>query len=304
MDRYQNPIIKGFNPDPASAGLVRISTWSRPPLVLPRVPIYHSRNLVEWELINYCLTEDSQLNLENCGCSKGIFAPTIRYHDGTFFMITTNVSHKGNFVVHTKDIRGRWSEPHWIDHVGIDPSLLFDDDGKVYYCGTALDEQGRQGIALFEINPFTGEKLSKTEMISYGTGGKYPEAPHLYKINGFYYLMIAEAEQSTIYGNHLPRRSPWGPYEPVRTIPYSPQRHQVSPSSYRPRRSGGRCLRQLVAGLLGDRPCPQHCFTTWEETFLAPVTWSEDGWPIIYCLEMEAEPGCPNWEGGLCGFHR
>jgi len=108
MQRYQNPIIKGFNPDPSICRVgddfyLVTSTLE----FFPGVPIYHSKNLVEWELINYCLTEDSQLNLENCGCSQGIFAPTIRYHDGTFFMITTNVSGKGNFVVHTKDIRGR-----------------------------------------------------------------------------------------------------------------------------------------------------------------------------------------------------
>ena len=132
---------------------------------------------MEWELINYCLTEDSQLNLENCGCSQGIFAPTIRYHDGTFFMITTNVSGKGNFVVHTKDIRGKWSHPQWIDHEGIDPSLFFDDDGKVYYSGTTQDVWGRQGIAVFEINPFTGERLSEAVIVSYGAGGKHPEAP-------------------------------------------------------------------------------------------------------------------------------
>ena len=107
MAKYRNPIIEGFNPDPSICRVgedfyLVTSTFE----FFPGVPIYHSRNLVEWELINYCLTEDSQLNLENCRCSKGIFAPTIRYHDGTFFMITTNVSHQGNFVVHTKDIRG------------------------------------------------------------------------------------------------------------------------------------------------------------------------------------------------------
>jgi len=95
MQRYQNPIIKGFNPDPSICRVgddfyLVTSTLE----FFPGVPIYHSKNLVEWELINYCLTDDSQLNLENCGCSQGIFAPTIRYHDGTFFMITTNVSGK------------------------------------------------------------------------------------------------------------------------------------------------------------------------------------------------------------------
>jgi len=162
MAKYRNPIIEGFNPDPSICRVgedfyLVTSTFE----FFPGVPIYHSRNLVEWELINYCLTEDSQLNLENCRCSKGIFAPTIRYHDGTFFMITTNVSHQGNFVVHTKDIRGKWSEPHWIDHSGIDPSLLFDDDGKVYYCGTALDERGKQGSPCSRSIPLQGRSSAE-----------------------------------------------------------------------------------------------------------------------------------------------
>jgi alpha-N-arabinofuranosidase len=303
MDRYQNPIIKGFNPDPSICRVggdfyLVTSTFE----FFPGVPIFHSRNLVEWELINYCLTEDSQLNLENCGCSKGIFAPTIRYHDGTFFMITTNVSHRGNFIVHTKDIRGKWSEPHWIDHVGIDPSLLFDDDGRVYYCGTALDERGRQGIALFEINPFTGEKLSRTEIISYGAGGKHPEAPHLYKINGWYYLMIAEG--GTEYGHMetiFRSRSPWGPYEPC---PHNPILSHKDYMGSPIQATGHADLVEDAAGswwlvCLAIRPLPTTLLhNLGRETFLAPVKWDDDGWPVVgnqgrIALEMEAELPAP-----------
>lgn len=101
-----------------------------------------------------------------CKPSGGIYAPTLRYHDGTFFMTTTNVSHKGNFIVHTKDIKKGWSEPVWIDQGGIDPSLLFDDDGTVYFLSTATDEQGEAGIFMCEINPFTGEKLTESVCVS------------------------------------------------------------------------------------------------------------------------------------------
>ena len=103
--KYNNPIIKGFNPDPSICRVgedfyLVTSTFE----FFPGVPIYHSKNLVNWELINYCLTEDSQLPLKNAVVSKGIYAPTIRYHDGIFFMTTTNVSKGGHFIVHTKDI--------------------------------------------------------------------------------------------------------------------------------------------------------------------------------------------------------
>ena len=131
---YRNPIIPGYNPDPSICRVdndfyIVNSTFE----FFPGVPIYHSTNLVNWELINYCLTRREQLELEGCRNSGGIYAPTIRYHEGTFFMITTNVTHKGNFIVFTNDIRGEWSNPVWIDQSGIDPSLFWDDDNKCYF---------------------------------------------------------------------------------------------------------------------------------------------------------------------------
>ena len=114
--KYKNPIIPGFNPDPSICRVgedfyLVTSTFE----FFPGVPIYHSKNLINWELINYCLTTDSQLPLEGAESSGGIYAPTIRYHDGVFFMTTTNVSNGGNFIVHTKDIYGKWSEPAYVD---------------------------------------------------------------------------------------------------------------------------------------------------------------------------------------------
>ena len=124
--KYKNPIIPGFNPDPSICRVgddfyLVTSTFE----FFPGVPIYHSKNLVNWELINYCLTTDTQLPLEGANPSGGIYAPTIRYHDGVFFMTTTNVSTGGNFIVHTKDIYGKWSEPAYVDQRGIDPSLFW-----------------------------------------------------------------------------------------------------------------------------------------------------------------------------------
>ena len=191
--KYTNPIIPGFNPDPSICRVgedfyLVTSTFE----FFPGVPIYHSKNLVNWELINYCLTEDSQLPLEDAVVSKGIYAPTIRYQDGVFFMTTTNVSTGGHFIVHTKDVYGKWSEPAYVDQGGIDPSLFWDDDGTCYFVSNGLDENDKVSIYLCQVNPFTGEKYTETKLISYGCGGRYPEAPHIYKRNGYYYLMLAE----------------------------------------------------------------------------------------------------------------
>lgn len=211
---FKNPIIPGYNPDPSicrvgSDYYIVNSTFE----FFPGVPVYHSKNLVNWELTGYCLDRRSQLELEDCRNSGGIYAPTIRYHKGMFYMITTNVTDKGNFVVHTEDINSEWSEPAWIDQGGIDPSLFFDDDDKCYYCSTGIID-GVRGIVAFEINPLTGVILSEKKLISEGCGGQCPEGPHIYKKDGWYYLMIAEggteyAHRETIQRSH----NVYGPYE-------------------------------------------------------------------------------------------
>lgn len=123
--KYRNPIVRGYSPDPTicRAGedyyLVNSSFE-----FFPGLPVYHSKNLANWELISYALNRESQLDLYKCIPSGGIFAPTLRLHDGTFFLCTTNVSSHGNFIIHTKDITGEWSEPVWVAQGGIDPSLF------------------------------------------------------------------------------------------------------------------------------------------------------------------------------------
>src|SRR5690606_36369780 len=102
----------------------------------PGVPVFHSRDLVHWRCIGHCLTRPEQLPLGGCRASGGIYAPTIRHHDGRFYMTVTNVSARGNFLVTAKDPAGPWSDPVWIDFPGIDPSFLFGDDGTAYYHGT------------------------------------------------------------------------------------------------------------------------------------------------------------------------
>jgi len=305
--KYHNPIIPGFHPDPSICRVeddfyLVTSTFE----FFPGVPIYHSRNLVNWELIGHCLTDDEQLPLQGCAASGGIYAPTLRYHEGTFFMTTTNVSHGGNFIVHTKDIRGKWSRPAWVKQGGIDPSLFWDDDGKCYFVSNGSDTGEGGRIFLCEINPFTGEMLMPSRHISDGCGGKYPEAPHIYKRNGWYYLMLAEGGTEYGHTETLQRsRNIFGAYEPCPHNPIlSHCQNCDDPLSSAIQATGHADLVEDKNGnwwmvCLGIRPIGEMLHNLGRETFLAPVVWNEDGWAVAgnrgrIRLEMEANlPDAP-----------
>lgn len=178
----------------------------------PGVTLFESKDLINWNQIGHVLTRESQLPLEEAGRSGGIFAPTIRCHEGRFYMVTTNVSSRGNFYVWTDDIYGEWSEPIWVDQDGIDPSLYF-EDGKCYFMSNGTDEEGKSGIIQCEINIETGKKLTPGKCIWNGAGGRYLEAPHLYKINGEYHILAAEG--GTEYGHMIicaKGPTPYGPF--------------------------------------------------------------------------------------------
>ena len=124
---YINPVLPGFYPDPSICRVgedyyLVTSSFE----YFPGVPIFHSHDLLHWQQIGHCLTRSSQLPLEGVGSSRGIFAPTLRYHEGRFYMVTTNVSDKGNFYVFSDNPAGPWSEPIFLQQGGIDPSLCFD----------------------------------------------------------------------------------------------------------------------------------------------------------------------------------
>ena len=282
--KYNNPIIPGFNPDPSICRVgedfyLVTSTFE----FFPGVPIYHSKNLVNWELINYCLTTDTQLPLQGAVVSKGIYAPTIRYYDGVFFMTTTNVSNGGHIIVHTKDVYGEWSEPAYVDQGGIDPSLFWDDDGRCYFVSNGLDENDKVSIYLCQINPFTGEKYTETKLISYGCGGRYPEAPHIYKINGYYYLMLAEG--GTEYGHMETMQRSKSIYGPFEKCPHNPiLTHRDTPGPIQA--TGHADIIEDQNGnwwlvCLAIRPVDgTHLHHLGRETFLSPLKW-ENGWPVV-----------------------
>ena len=147
---YNNPILAGFYPDPSicKAGkdyYMVNSTFC----YFPGIPIFHSTDLVHWEQIGNVLDRESQIPLEGTRLANdGIYAPTIRYNDGTFYVITTNIrGGNGNFIVTASDPAGPWSEPVCLGSEGIDPSLFFDDDGLCYYCGTKERREERVILA-------------------------------------------------------------------------------------------------------------------------------------------------------------
>jgi len=304
--RINNPILPGFYPDPSvcrvgSDYYLVNSSFE----YFPGVPVFHSRDLVNWRQIGHCLTRDSQLPLGGLKCSDGIYAPTIRHHNGRFYMITTNVLGGGNFYVSTDDPAGEWSEPIWIKQRGIDPSLFFDDDGKVYMTGNGTLWAPVRGVYQSELNIETGEQLTETVFVWPGTGGSYPEAPHLFKRGGYYYLIVAEGGTADCHMVTAARsRSPYGPFESCPHNPVLTHRSLTNPIQA----TGHADFFEDHCGnwwavFLGIRYAEFGFHNLGRETFLAPVTWVDD-WPVVnggarVLPEMDVEPGLPPhpWPG-------
>lgn len=297
QEYYINPILKGFYPDPSICRVgdnyyMVTSSFE----YFPGVPIFHSKDLVNWKQIGHVLNRSSQLNLDSVRASGGIFAPTIRYNNGTFYMITTLVGTKegGNFFVSAKNPAGPWSEPQWLpkEAIGIDPSLFFDDDGKVYYTGNkkpinqAQVTRYRQ-IWLQEVDlknrTFVGERSIILEEGALH-GAENAEAPHLYKKDGYYYLMIAEGGT---FENHavtiFRSKNVAGPYEGNKKNPILTHRHlglnypitSTGHADLVDTQNGDWWMVLLAVRKYGDRH-----YNLGRETFLTKVEW-QDGWPIV-----------------------
>ncbi|HET9571046.1 MAG TPA: glycoside hydrolase family 43 protein [Bacteroidales bacterium] len=277
---YNNPVIPGFHPDPSVCKVgddfyLVTSSFE----YFPGVPVFHSKDLINWEQIGHCLTRESQLNLNKSRASGGIYAPTIRYNKGLFYMITTNVS-KGNFIVYTKDPAGEWSEPVWLKQTGIDPSLYF--EGNQCY----LTSNPGNTIYLSEINPLSGEQLTESRAIWSGTGGRYPEAPHIYKKDGWYYLMISEG--GTEYGHKVTiarSRKIDGPYESNPSNPIlthsnvNAQNNPIQGTGHADLVQANDSSWWMVC--LAFRPQSGQHHLLGRETFLAPVRWDKNAWPVV-----------------------
>ncbi len=310
-----NPILSGFYPDPSICGVgedfyLVNSTFS----YFPGLPVMHSRDLAHWEQIGNVMERESQLPLKNSGHSQGLFAPTIRYYRGTFYVVCTNVSHGGNYIVTARDPAGPWSEPYYLEGAdGIDPSLFFDDDGKCYYIGTHPNPQGCRYngdyyIWIREVDLENMKLAGETYNVWNGAMKDivWPEGPHLYKRNGWYYIMNAEGGTGPEHAVTICRsRNLTGPYENNFCNPIITHRHLGM--KYPIRYVGHGDLVETAKGewymvMLAVRPLEGYT-TMGRETFLAKVEWEND-WPVVNpgvgMLTEEVEIGLSPWmpEGG------
>jgi len=276
---FKNPVLPGFHPDPSvcrvGADFYLVTSSFE---YFPGVPIFHSRDLVHWRKLGHCLDRVEQLPLAGAPASAGVWAPTLRHHRGVFYMTTTNMTAGGNFIVTAAAPEGPWSDPVFVAQPGIDPSLFFDEDGSAIYT------TAHGGAFQSRIDVTTGKLLSEPKLVWRGSGGQHPEGPHLYFRDGWYYLLISEG--GTEYGHMITMaraRSPWGPFEPCSRNPLLTHRSQQSPIQA----VGHADLIESPGGawfavFLGVRPNGYPpCYHLGRETFLCPVTWAEDGFPVI-----------------------
>jgi alpha-N-arabinofuranosidase len=272
---YHNPIIPGFYSDPSVCRVgddyyLITSTFE----YFPGVPVFHSKDLVNWEQIGHVLDRPTQL-------PKGIniFAATIRHHDGIFYMITTNIAYGGNFYVTATNPAGPWSDPIWIKAGGIDPDLYFDDDGKSYVISSTF--------ILFEIDLKTGNFLSEGRKLWNGTGGRYAEGPHIYKKDGFYYLMAAEGGTEEAHSETIARsKDILGPYNSYEANPILT--HVNAAGQGNPIQGTGHAdiiqahdgsWWMVFHGYRSNGDGTHHVLG--RETCLAPVVWPTHGWPVV-----------------------
>ena len=196
---FINPILPGFSPDPSICRvgpdfyLVNSSfSW------FPGIPIYHSRDLVNWKLIGHGLSRQKQINLDGVKDKDGIWAVTIRYSEGLFYLSGTASKSGGNFYMTAKDPAGEWSDPVWLKNApGIDGSLFWDNK-KCYYIGNRYDFKkdwpGQCAIWIQELDLVKGELVGIPKDLTFGhaNNASNTEGAHLYKINNRYLLISAE----------------------------------------------------------------------------------------------------------------
>jgi xylan 1,4-beta-xylosidase len=295
---YRNPVLTGFYPDP---GVTRAgdrfylvnSTFA----YFPGIPVFESSDLVHWKQVGNVIDRPSQLDFDGLGVSRGVFAPTISHHDGTFYVLNTAVDNGGNYIVTAKNPAGPWSDPVWLPSVGgIDTSLFFDDDGKVYLLNNDAPEgeplyEGHRAIWLREFDVRKLQPIGPAKVVINGGVdlSKKPiwiEGPHLYKRDGWYYLVCAEGGTGPQHSQVVLRsRDAWGPYEPYEHNPILTQR-DLAAGRANPITNAGHA--DLVEGpdgqwwavFLASRTYAGVHYNTGRETYLLPVAW-KNGWPVI-----------------------
>ncbi len=296
--QFHNPILAGYYPDP---GIVRAgdayylvnSTFAH----FPGIPIHKSYDLVHWYLSGYALNDPDKVSFDGLTTSKGVFAPSIAFNKDTFYIVNTLVGAGGNFFVMAKSAEGPWTDPIWLKEIdGIDPSFFFDADGKAYIVnnGPPVGKpryEGHRAIWIQEFDVAANKLIGPRKVIVNGGVDirKKPiwiEGPHLYHIDGWYYLMCAEGGTERGHSEVIFRaKSPWGPFVPNKQNPILTQRDLPADRPNPVTNAGHADLVQMEDGswwsvFLASRPYSGYRFNTGRETFLLPVTW-KDGWPLI-----------------------
>lgn len=341
---FHNPVIKGGYPDPS---LCRVDDTyymvTSSFYYFPGLPVFKSKDLVHWEQIGNAISRREQLDFRNCDSSEGIWASTIRYHQGLFYIVGTldvqGRTHRYNFIITATDPAGPWSDATIIEGAdGIDPSLFFDEKGRMWFCGNTVPSHlkypEQKMIYLCEISKDTFQFMGSKTIILDGDldHSLFTEGPHIYHIDGYYYLMTASGGTQT---NHCVKayRSEklFGPYEPCPRNPIITNRNLRLINKIGVSVVGHGDLVQTQTGewymaLLGIRPY-EHMIDDYEcfqprmwirtpdrnknaqfnlgrEVFIIPVAWDYDGWPLTdnengMVNLIERRPDLPEWRPPL-----
>lgn len=299
-DSFRNPVLPGFQPDPS---IVRVgddfylvnSTFAW----FPGIPVYHSRDLVNWRLIGHAIDRPGMLDFAGLGVvTDAVYAPTIEWHGGKYYIFNTCVrcpgTTGGNFYVTAENPAGPWSDPVWLDFDGIDPGLFVDDDGRAWLVnnGPPIGQpryDGHRAIWIQEFDLAAGKLVGPRKLLV--DGGVNPadkpiwaEGPHIYKVGGWYYLMAAEGGTAEDHSETIYRsRRPDGPYVPGPINPILTQRDMPQDRPDRVEATGHADLVRLDDGswwgvFLATRPFAGQSTLLGRETWLLPVEWV-DGWP-------------------------
>ncbi|KAJ4293147.1 hypothetical protein N0V90_008429 [Kalmusia sp. IMI 367209] len=317
--KYENPIVPGFAPDPSVVlvdSIYYLVTSSFH--IFPGIPIYASEDLQSWKLIGHGINRSNQLSLENATTNYvtldtghgmagtgGLYAPTIRHHDGIFYIVCTNcisfpdgTGKSDNFIISTKNIwSGDWSDPMYFPFKGIDPDLYFDDDGRAYVQGSWRIDRTKQPsctIKQYEIDIATGSPLEEPREIWGGFARYDTEGPHIYKKDRWYYLLVAEGGTFEHHMLSIARSQLiQGPYE---TGPANPVMTADRKKEYVQNVGHGEIFQdvdgQWWAAVLGLRD--EAGWPLGRETFLTPVSWPEGEWPTVDQPRMSFDRSKPS----------
>ena len=296
MSEIVNPILKGFNPDPSIIRVgedyyIATSTFEW----FPGVQIHHSTDLVNWKLVARPLNRLSQLDMKGAPDSCGVWAPCLSYHDGLFYLVFSSVkSFAGvwkdtpNYLVTTTNILGEWSDPIFLSASGFDGSLFHDDNGRKWYTSMLTDHRkGKMfgGVILQEFDIVNQKLIDPVHYIFRGSELGLTEGPHLYKKDGYYYLITAEG--GTEYGHAATvarAKNITGPYEISPNHPFISSRNHPD---YYLQKSGHADLVQTPSGnwivvFLSARPLtPRGLCILGRETSIETVEWRDGDWPVL-----------------------